>query len=59
VRLCPAIVWLQGRPLGIGGHNLFILLALPEVSEEKELPGGALQWDGMYSGWIEVHAECE
>ena len=64
----PAI-WFQGRPLEIGDHNLFILLALPELSKEQDvrlqhsaydtdwkLPGGALQWDGPYSGWIAVHA---
>jgi len=71
-RPCPAISWFQGRPLGIGDHNQFILLALPDLSAEKDvrlehstydtdwkLPGGALQWDGMYSGWIAVCAEWE
>jgi hypothetical protein len=66
---CRAI-WLRGQPLVIGDHNLFILLALPELSEEKDvqlqhsaydtdwkLPGGALQWDGPYRGWIAIHAE--
>jgi hypothetical protein len=65
----PAISCFRGQTLGIGDHNLFILLALPELSGEEDvrlqhsaydtdwkLPGGALQWDGPYSGWIAVHA---
>ena len=61
-------IWFQGQPLGIGDHNLFILLALPELSRDEDvqlehsaydtdwkLPGGALQWDRPYSGWIAVN----